>query len=99
MTDLSRNVGLGMALAAFNRPSNDRGRSFGLYLLEFLATLVNPMLLLGVTGYALVGAIGRFGDPPDVAAGPVLAVANAGLAANLAALRLRLATAAEGSCG
>lgn len=91
-------VGLAMALAAIHlasRAGNHRGRSFGLYRVEILAGLANAVLLFGVAGYVLIEAIGRFGDPPDVAPGPVLAVATAGLAANLAAFWLLRSGAAE----
>lgn len=62
--------------------------TFGLYRLEVLAALANAVLLLGVAGYVLVMAIRRFSQPPEVLAGPMLAVAVAGLLANLVAFAL-----------
>jgi cobalt-zinc-cadmium efflux system protein len=84
-------VGLGMALAAIqlaSRPSTNRQRTFGLYRLEILAALANTVLLIGVAIYVLLEAIRRFADPADVLAGPMLAVATLGLAANLVAFFL-----------
>lgn len=84
-------LGLAMALAAIhlaNRGRSRRGRSFGLYRLEILGALANAALLVGVAGYVLWEAIGRFGDPPHVATGPVMAAASVGLVANVVAWRL-----------
>jgi len=84
-------IGLGMALAAIQLASSSRERShqtFGLYRLEILAALANAVLLVGVAIYVVVEAIGRFGDPPDVATGMLLVVAVLGLAANLVAFAL-----------
>jgi cobalt-zinc-cadmium efflux system protein len=90
-------LGIGMALAAIHaaarasRPAATRGRphrTFGLYRLEVLAALANAVLLFGVAAYVLVEAVRRVADPPDVLAGPMLTVAAAGLAANVAAFAL-----------
>jgi cobalt-zinc-cadmium efflux system protein len=84
-------IGIGMALAAIHlaaRGAARTHRTFGLYRLEILAALANAVLLLGVAGYVLVEAIRRFSDPAEVLAGPMLAVAIAGLAANLVAFAL-----------
>ena len=53
-----------------------------------LAALANAVLLSGVAVYVLIEAIRRFGDPPEVLAGPMLVVAVLGLLANLAAFGL-----------
>jgi cobalt-zinc-cadmium efflux system protein len=80
-------VGVGMALAAItvaSRTGGGRGRrTFGLYRLEVLAALANAILLFGVAGYVLWAAVRRLGDPVDVPAAPVLAVAAVGLVLNL----------------
>jgi cobalt-zinc-cadmium efflux system protein len=80
-------VGVGMALAAItvaSRAGGGRGRrTFGLYRLEVLAALANAILLFGVAGYVLWAAVLRLGDPVDVPATPVLAVAAVGLVLNL----------------
>ncbi|MFC0002887.1 cation diffusion facilitator family transporter [Micromonospora siamensis] len=84
-------LGIGMALAAITatrRATDDPQRTFGLYRLEVLAALANAVLLFGVALYVLVEAVRRFGDPPQVLAAPMLAVAVAGLLANLVAFAL-----------
>jgi cobalt-zinc-cadmium efflux system protein len=91
-------LGIGMALAAItaarhaSAPQASGGaaqqRTFGLYRLEVLAALGNALLLFGVAIFVLVEASRRFTAPPEVPAGPMLAVAVAGLAANLAAFAL-----------
>lgn len=83
-------LGLGMALAAVwiaGRPASN-ARSYGAYRLEILAALFNALLLFGVAGYVLFESARRFADPPDVAAGGMLAVAVAGLAVNAVGLGL-----------
>jgi cobalt-zinc-cadmium efflux system protein len=84
-------LGLGMALAAIaaaNRATRHRHRTFGLYRLEILAALANAVLLFGVAAYVLVEAARRIGDPPDVASAPVLVVGALGLAVNVIAFLL-----------
>jgi cobalt-zinc-cadmium efflux system protein len=84
-------VGLGLALLAIlaaKRAGSSGSRTFGLYRAEVLAALANAVLLFGVAGYVLVEAVQRFRDPPAVPGGTVLAVALAGLVANLAAFLL-----------
>ncbi|MEU5914258.1 cation diffusion facilitator family transporter [Micromonospora sp. NPDC047527] len=84
-------LGIGMALAAITatqRATGDPQRTFGLYRLEVLAALANAVLLSGVAIYVVVEAIRRFGDPHEVVAGPMLAVAVLGLLANVVAFAL-----------
>ncbi|MEU7584781.1 cation diffusion facilitator family transporter [Micromonospora sp. NPDC049230] len=84
-------LGIGMALAAITatrRATGDPQRTFGLYRLEVLAALANAVLLSGVAIYVVIAAIRRFGDPHEVVAGPMLAVAVLGLLANVAAFAL-----------
>jgi cobalt-zinc-cadmium efflux system protein len=91
-------LGIGMALAAIyaaSKVAGDPQRTFGLYRLEVLAALANAVLLFGVAIYVLVEAARRFGDPPDVPAGPMLVVAVAGLVANLVAFGLLRSGARE----
>jgi cobalt-zinc-cadmium efflux system protein len=88
LTDVA---GLGMALAAIHvadRSHTDGQRTFGLYRLEILAALANAVLLFAVAVYVLVEAVRRWGDPPDVLVGPMLAVAVVGLVANIVAIAL-----------
>ncbi|SCL68330.1 cobalt-zinc-cadmium efflux system protein [Micromonospora citrea] len=91
-------LGIGMALAAITatrRADADPQRTFGLYRLEVLAALANAVLLSGVAVYVVVEAVRRFGDPPAVLAGPMLAVAVLGLLANVAAFALLRSGARE----
>ncbi|NBE84722.1 cation diffusion facilitator family transporter [Micromonospora rubida] len=91
-------LGIGMALAAITatrRATTDPQRTFGLYRLEVLAALGNAVLLSGVAVYVLVEALRRFGDPPEVTAGPMLVVATLGLLANVAAFALLRSGAKE----
>ena len=91
-------LGLGMALAAIHLASRQNvapGRTFGLYRLEILAALANAILLFGVAGYVLVEAICRLDDPQEVPGVAVLAIAAAGLVANLVAFALLRRGAAE----
>ena len=84
-------LGIGMALAAITATrlaDRDPQRTFGLYRLEVLAALANAVLLSGVAVYVLIEAVRRFGNPPEVVTGPMLAVALLGLLANLAAFAL-----------
>ncbi|MFC5922332.1 cation diffusion facilitator family transporter [Micromonospora vulcania] len=91
-------LGIAMALAAITatrRATGDPQRTFGLYRLEVLAALANAVLLSGVAVYVVIEAIGRFGDPHRVLAGPMLVVAVLGLLANLIAFALLRAGARE----
>ncbi|MCC6236036.1 MAG: cation transporter, partial [Dehalococcoidia bacterium] len=84
-------VGLGMALAAIiaaSRVGASSRHTFGLYRVEILAALVNALLLFGIAAYVLAEGIRRFQDPPSILAGPMLAVAALGLAANVIGWRL-----------
>jgi cobalt-zinc-cadmium efflux system protein len=60
-----------------------RRRTYGFHRAEVLAALVNSLALVLVAAYVFWEAAGRFSDPPDVHGGPMLAVAGAGLLANL----------------
>jgi cobalt-zinc-cadmium efflux system protein len=87
---LSDNVAISLALVALwlaGRPSTPE-RSFGYQRAEILAALVNGAVLVALAIWIFVEAYGRFGDPPDVLGGWMLAVAAAGLAGNLAAASL-----------
>jgi cobalt-zinc-cadmium efflux system protein len=85
-------VSIGLALGAIvvaNRASRDGGRTFGLFRLEILASLVNAVLLFIVAGYVLVEAALRLvrGDF-EVDAGPMLVVAVLGLVVNIVVFML-----------
>ena len=79
----------GLALALFAtwiaaRPPTP-AKTYGYYRVEILAATVNALLLLAVAGLILVEAYQRLRAPHEVLGGPMLAIALAGLAANLIA--------------
>jgi cobalt-zinc-cadmium efflux system protein len=66
------------------RPATPQ-RSFGFRRAEILAALANGILLVAVSIWIFVAAIGRLGDPPEVPGGWIMAVGLVGLAVNAAA--------------
>ena len=80
-------VSIGLALGAIvvaNRASREGGRTYGLFRLEILASLVNALLLFIVAGYVLVEAALRLINGEfEVDAGPMLVVAVLGLVVNV----------------
>jgi cobalt-zinc-cadmium efflux system protein len=77
---------LGLLAVWFARKPPTPANSFGYFRLEILAALVNGIVLLAVAAAILYEAYRRLAAPPTVAAGPMLAIAAAGLAVNLAGL-------------
>jgi len=78
---------LGMSWAALrigNRPA-DHVRSYGYKRLEVLAAFVNGCMLFVIAGWIVFEAIRRLAAPVEVLGGPMLAVAVAGLVANVVA--------------
>ena len=89
---------LGIALFATwvtKRPRTAR-RTFGYGRAEILAALANGMLLGGVSVGITIESIERLGEPREVAAGPMIAIAVVGLLANLVSARI-LARSAKGN--
>ncbi|MGY1608027.1 MULTISPECIES: cation diffusion facilitator family transporter [unclassified Geodermatophilus] len=83
-------LGIGLALGAVTlaqRPARGR-RTFGWQRVEILASVANGLLLTGVAVVVVVEAVRRIGDPPEIDSAVVLAVAAAGLLANLVGLAL-----------
>jgi len=81
-------VGLSLfAVWIARRPATPR-KTFGYYRIEILAALVNGAVLVAVTVWIVVAAVGRLRHPQPIHAGLLLAVAVAGLAANLAAVAI-----------
>ncbi len=83
---LSDNLSLAVALFAAwlaGRPAGP-SRTFGFRRAEILAALFNGVTLVAISIWIFIEAADRFGDPPDVDAGPMLAIAAAGLAVNAA---------------
>lgn len=70
---------IGQALV--DRPATAR-RTYGYGRAEVLAALVNSAVLLAVTGWVVVEAVGRLGDPPEIQAAPLLAVGVLGIVVN-----------------
>jgi cobalt-zinc-cadmium efflux system protein len=60
--------------------------TFGYHRAEILAALVNALVLLGVCGYLAWAGLGRLREPTEVDAGPMVAFAVVGLAANAVSL-------------
>lgn len=63
------------------RPPN-KHRTYGYGRAEVLAALVNSAVLLAITGWVVVEAVGRLGDPQDVEAVPMLVVGVLGIVVN-----------------
>ncbi len=81
---------LGLALFALwmaRRPPTAQ-RTFGYHRMEILAALVNGAALVAIAVFIAVEAIARLAQPPEVAAGGMMAVAAGGLAVNLAGLAI-----------
>lgn len=87
---LSDAASLGLALFALSIASRPRSaeRTFGYHRTEILAALANGVTLLVVAVFIVVEAWERFADPPEVAAGGLVAVAAGGLLVNLLGLWL-----------
>ncbi len=70
---------IGQGLAA--RPATAR-QSYGLARTEILAALLNSAVLLALTGWVVVEAIGRFSHPTEIDPGPLALIGVLGLAVN-----------------
>lgn len=91
-------VALGAALAATRiatRPDSSGRRTFGSYRAEVFASGLTVLLMLGAAAYVVLAALQRAGDPPAVAATPLLVVGAIGLGVNLVALLLLRGGAGE----
>lgn len=71
------------ALRFARRPATPE-KTYGYVRIEILAALLNAALLLGISGWVVWEAIRRLGHPEPVRSGLMLAVAAAGLLANVA---------------
>ncbi|MBA2428531.1 MAG: cation transporter [Thermoleophilaceae bacterium] len=81
---LSDAMALGLALLALalaRRPATPK-RSFGLQRAEILAALANGVTLVAIALWIFIEAFGRLAEPSPILAGPMLAVAFAGLVVN-----------------
>ncbi len=94
---LSDSLSLSVALFAAwlaNRPGGP-SRTFGFRRAEILAALFNGVTLVAISIWIFIEAGIRFGDPPEVEAGLMLAVAAIGLFVNVVAARLLYAHSGE----
>jgi cobalt-zinc-cadmium efflux system protein len=91
-------VALGAALVATRiatRPDSTGRRTFGSYRAEVFASGLAVLLMLGVSVYIAVEAIGRIGSVPEIASGAMLVVGTLGLVVNIATLLLLRGGASE----
>ncbi|NMZ83725.1 cation diffusion facilitator family transporter [Pseudomonas mandelii] len=89
--------GLALALIAVRfaeRPATPQ-KTYGFARMEVLSALTNAVVLLLLTVYIFYEAYQRFLNPPEILAGPMLAVAVVGLVVNLISMRLLSAGSSE----
>ena len=87
---LSDALSLAVALVAVRlaeRPPSPE-RTFGLKRAEILAALFNGVTLVAISVWIFIEAARRFDDPPEILAGPMLAVAILGLVVNAVAAKI-----------
>lgn len=94
LTDVAA-LALALMAVRIGGKAPDDKRSFGYKRLEILAAAFNALLLFAAAAYILVEAIGRFRHPQPVAATGMMIVAGLGLAVNLAAMRVLMASRGE----
>lgn len=84
-------VALGAALAATkiaSRPDRSGRRSYGSYRAEIFASGLTVLIMLGVSAYVVIEALGRLGESVEVEAGPVVVVGVIGLVINVISILL-----------
>ena len=84
-------VALGAALAATKiagRPDRSGRRSYGSYRAEIFASGLTVLIMLGVSAYVVIEALGRLGQSVEVEAGPVMVVGVLGLLINVVSILL-----------
>lgn len=89
--------GLGLALFAAwmsSKPATPQ-RTYGYYRVEILAALANAVVLFLMAFFILFEAYRRFCEPPEVASGPMMAVAAVGLVVNLIGIGLLRRTSGD----
>jgi cobalt-zinc-cadmium efflux system protein len=92
LTDLvAMFMGLTAVLLARHGPAS-ASRTYGWHRAEVFTAVANAVLLLGVAGFILYEAFERLGDAPDVPGVPMIAVALAGLVANVVVMLLLRST-------
>jgi cobalt-zinc-cadmium efflux system protein len=91
-------VALGAALAATKiatRRDTTGRRTFGSYRAEVFASGLTVLIMLGVSVYVLVEALGRIGEAGDVSTTPMIVVGGLGLMVNLVVMVMLRAGAGE----
>ncbi len=91
-------VALGAALVATRvavRPDSTGRRTFGSYRAEVFASGLAVLLMLGVSVFIVVEAVGRVGQDPEEAGGAMLVVGALGLVVNVVSLLLLRGGASE----
>lgn len=84
-------VALGAALAATKiatRPDTTGRRTYGSYRAEIFASGLTVLIMLGVSAYVVIEAVGRMGQDVEVQAGPILVVGVIGLVINVVSIFL-----------
>ncbi|MET0915808.1 MAG: cation diffusion facilitator family transporter [Jiangellaceae bacterium] len=84
-------VALGAALAATKiatRPDRSGRRSYGSYRAEIFASGLTVLIMLGVSAYVVIEALGRLGETVEIEPGPVLVVGVLGLLINVVSIVL-----------
>ena len=84
-------VALGAALVATKiatRPDGTGRRTYGSYRAEVFASGLTVLIMLGVSAYVVVEAVGRIGADVAVSSAPMLVVGALGLVVNLVCLAL-----------
>ncbi|HYJ27628.1 MAG TPA: cation diffusion facilitator family transporter [Nocardioides sp.] len=84
-------VALGAALVATKiatRPDATGRRTYGSYRAEVFASGFTVLVMLGVSAYVVVEAVGRIGRTVEVSSAPMVVVGALGLAVNLVCLAL-----------
>ena len=93
--DRCRGLALALIAIRFAERAATPQKTYGYVRLEILAALLNAVVLLLLTIFILYEAVDRFINPPQVLAGPMLAVALVGLAVNLGSMKLLAADRAR----
>lgn len=90
-------IALAISLFAvrMSRKPADAKRTYGYARMEAIGAAVNGGMLFVVAGFILWKAVGRFGEPPEVASTGMLVIASLGLVVNL--ISMRLLTAGSGT--
>ena len=76
-----------LAFRLIQRPA-DKSRTYGYHRFPVLAAYTNGISLIFIIGWIFIEAAGRFFQPTEVLAGPMLAAAVLGLVVNITALAM-----------